>query len=161
MPGNVINCKKCNKVFQRRLADHCPDCVKQEEEQFAILYRALQKSASQGGMEVSVLAEQVGISAEKIEKMYLEGRLSTAGNYLKLPCQACSTLTREIERKGRYCIACSEQTANRAGVEVKSIQAIRQAEEDEKTRQERMEIIKKAPTGPVKDEPRHFGFSVR
>lgn len=161
MADSVLNCKKCNKIFQRRLGDVCPHCIKQEEEHFTVLYRTLQKTAAQGGISLEALAKQVGIPAETIEKMYLEGRLSTAGVYLKLPCQQCGTLTQESGRKGRYCLRCSESTATQAGVEVKSIQEIRKEEDLQKRQQEQMELLKK-PTPPRKEaEPSRFGFTVR
>jgi len=78
MGGNVMNCKKCNKIFQQRLHPICPACIRLEEEKFTHLYRLLQESASEGGIAIQVLSSTVGISVDEIEKMYMEGRLSTA-----------------------------------------------------------------------------------
>lgn len=144
MQATVCNCKKCGKIFQRRTTDICPECVKVEEEQFTLLYRTLQKSVSQGGIAIEELSAQVGVSIEDIEKFYLEGRLSTAGTLLKIPCQACGVMTRDIERKGRYCSKCSEETANKAGVEIKSVQEIEKAEAEEAKRQQQANMLKKA-----------------
>jgi hypothetical protein len=160
MSGKVLNCKKCQRIFQRRLSDLCPDCVKQEDDQFVILYRALQKTAAQGGIALDALALQMNIPAEAIEQMYLEGRLGMAGVYLKIPCQACRVLTHESERKGRFCVRCSEETANKAKVDVKSLRDLVREEDEEKRRQAQLRILKTAPP-PSKEEPQQFGFTMK
>ncbi len=160
--GEILNCKKCNKIFQRRLGDVCSDCVQMEEQHFKIIYRALQKHASTGGVSLIALSEQTGISQDIIEVMYLEGRLTTAGAYLKMPCQGCARLTSEKERRGRYCFACSESTANQAGVEVKSIQMLQREEEERLRRQEQLKILKRpAATALESKAPHHYGFTNR
>lgn len=142
MAGAVINCKKCNKIFQQRLHPICPECVKIEEEQFTLLYRQLQASAASGGIDIDVLADNSGITQEDIEKFYLEGRLSTAGLYLRMPCQACGAMCGEQDRKGRFCNTCSEVTANKAGVEVKPLQEIRKEEELTQQREAQGALLK-------------------
>jgi hypothetical protein len=134
MGGLVVNCKKCNKIFQQRLHPICPECIRLADEQFTLLYRRLQHSAAEGGIAIDDLAKELSISQEEIEKYYLEGRFSLAGMYLQIPCQACGVLCSERERKGRFCLSCSEETANQAGVEVKTFQELKQ-EEEEATRQ--------------------------
>lgn len=140
----VVNCRKCKKIFQKRLADICPECVRVEEEQFTVLYRTLQKSASQGGILIDDLAADVGMSVEDIERFYLEGRLSTAGIYLKMQCQACGMVMRDLDRRGRYCVKCSETTANQAGVEVKSIQELEKQEKQAQEQAQRMGLLKRS-----------------
>jgi len=159
MVGQVSNCRKCKKLFQRVASDLCQSCIALEEEQFTILYRALQKSGQQGGIAIDELAEQVGVPVEDIERFYLEGRLSTAGTNLKMPCQACGMMMRDIDRKGRYCVKCSEMTANRAGVEVKTMQQIQKADEEEHRRQQQMSLLKKSSLPGA--EARKFGSSHR
>lgn len=146
MAGAVINCRKCGKVFQKRATDLCPVCIQLEEEQFKILYRSLQKSASNGGIAIEELSVEVGISVEDIERFYRDGRLSTAASYLKLPCQACGVVMNEIDRRGRYCIKCSEIAATKAGVEVKSLQQLEKADEAERQRQQQLAMLKKHQT---------------
>jgi hypothetical protein len=164
MSGSVINCKKCNKIFQKRLHPICPECFKLEEEQFTLLYRQLQASAANGGIDINVLAETVGIPQEDIEKFYLEGRLSTAGLYLRMPCQACGAMCGEQERKGRYCNTCSEVTANKAGVEVKPIQEIRKEEEQMQKLEAQSALLKQNTQntqGARKEPQQQFGSFIR
>jgi Zn finger protein HypA/HybF involved in hydrogenase expression len=144
MPPTVINCKKCQRVFQRLVSDYCPDCMKQEDEQQTKIYRALQKSALQGGIEISNLSEQLGIAAEDIEKLYFEGRLATGGTFLKIPCQSCRRITQESERKGRFCLHCSEKASQQAGVSIRPLHTLR-SEEDERKKNELRTTLNSSP----------------
>lgn len=154
----ISNCKKCGKVFQRKANEvSCYECVKQEEEQFTLLYRTLQKSASQGGIAIEELSAEVGVSVEEIERFYWEGRLSTAGIFLKMTCQACGVMTKEADRRGRYCLKCSEMAANKAGVEIKTVQELDKAEAEEQRRQKQLSMLKK--NQPADKNARRFGVS--
>lgn len=155
----LCNCKKCGKVFQRGATDICSECIRMEEEQFTLLYRTLQKSASQGGIAIEELSAESGVSVEEIERFYREGRLSTAGIFLKTPCQACGMMTREAERRGRYCLKCSELAASKAGVEIKSLQELDKADEEEQRRQRQLAMLKKSQ--PSDRNQRRFGSASR
>jgi protein-arginine kinase activator protein McsA len=159
MAGAVANCKRCGKVFQKVRADICAPCVQVEEEQFTVLYRALQKSAAHGGVAITDLAAETGIPVDEIERYYMEGRLSTAGTHLKMPCQACGMMMRDIQRKGRYCVKCSEATANKARVEVKSVQELEKADAQDRLRQQQLALLKKNQS--VGTSARRFGSSLR
>ena len=139
----VINCKKCSKIFEKRLSDLCADCLKIDDENFRTLYRLLQKSATMGGVAISDLSDEVGIPVEEIEQMFLEGRFSTAGAMLKFPCQTCGVLVGSWQRKGRFCISCSEKTAQQAGVEVKSKTALLKQAEEEHQQQQQAALLRK------------------
>lgn len=134
------------------------------------VYHALQKSASQGGIAVKDLSQQLKIPADEIEALYMDARLGTAGTFLKTECQGCGLLILENDRKGRYCLACSELTATQAGVEVKSLQHLRAEEEMRKALQEQATQLAKMPVpvpAPVRAPshlpesvaPRRYGFS--
>lgn len=158
MVGAVINCKRCHKIFQKVTNhDHCPACVRLEEEQVTLLYRRLNKSAPEGGMLIHDLSAELEIPVEEIERFYLDGKLTTGANYLKTVCLGCGETIREIQRKGRFCVTCSENTANKAGVEVKYVQAIQKEEEAERRKQEQMQLLKK--NQPPTEQVRRFGFT--
>jgi hypothetical protein len=162
MGGLVINCKKCNKIFQQRLHPICPECVKLEESQLQSMYRILQESASSGGVAIDTLSEMVGMPQEDIEKHYLEGHLSTAGIFLQMPCQACGGMFGEKDRRGRYCVKCSEITANKAGVEVRPLQEIRKEEEEVQRREKQESVLKPSPVKPQGAERDYrFGSFIR
>lgn len=161
MKSTVANCKKCKKVFQKVLHNLCSDCIKLEEEQFKILYRTLQKSASNGGITIDDLSAEVGISVEDIESFYREGRLSTAGIFLKFSCQQCNVMMDERNRKGRYCLKCSDELASKAGVEVKSKQALEKSEAQERANQERLSLLKKNQPPAMISKSSRYGFASR
>ncbi|MBK8191013.1 MAG: hypothetical protein IPK79_11250 [Vampirovibrionales bacterium] len=128
--GRIVNCARCNRVFKKALNDKCPECVEAEYQQFQMMFRLLQSSAEHGGMFIDDLAEKVGLSVDYIEQFYLDAKLGTAGLFLKFKCRGCGELIAEINRKGRYCVNCSETISTRAGVEVKSrSQLTRESEE--------------------------------
>jgi hypothetical protein len=159
MVGAVINCKRCNKIFQKvGTQDNCTACVRLEEEHITTLYRRLQKSAADGGITIDELSAELDIPLDDIERYYLEGKLTTGVMFLKTTCQGCSAVIREIQRKGRFCVTCSEDTANKAGVEVKYMQTIQKEEEAERRRQEQMKLLKKNQP-PRGEQPRKFGFT--
>ncbi len=157
MSGAVVNCKKCRIVFKKRASELCPDCIKLEDKQFQILYRALQKSGANGGIAIDDLSSEVGIPIEDIEKFYREGRLSTAASFLKTPCQSCGVLVGETERSGRYCTKCGEIAATKAGVEIKSLQALEKEAAQEHARQQQMSLLKKKDSTPANKSFRSFG----
>jgi hypothetical protein len=159
MAAAVANCSKCNKIFQKILSDLCPTCIQLEEEQFTLLYRALQKSAAHGGIAIETLSADLGIPVEDIERFYLEGRLSTAGIFLKFSCQGCGLVVGDMARKGRYCLKCSEMTATKAGVEVKSRQELEKEDAKEAARQKQLALLKK--NQPTDNNTQRFGSTVR
>jgi hypothetical protein len=112
MSISVSNCKKCQRVFQRLASDYCPGCKSQDDEVCRSVYKELEKTSKEGGIEIEGLAKRLNISVEDIEKYYFEGRLSKMGALLKIPCQSCKKITSELERKGYFCLACYEKTSS-------------------------------------------------
>ncbi len=126
--SGIVNCKRCNKIFKKMVSEICPTCVEKENEQFQKMFRLLQSSQPHGGILIEDLSEQVGIPIEVIEEYYFEAKLGTAGLFLKFKCRACSEVLDENNRKGRYCIPCSNAVSNKAGVKVRSLQDIEREE---------------------------------
>jgi hypothetical protein len=142
MGGMVNNCKKCNKLFQQIRQPYCHDCNRIEEEKFSTLYRALQKSASTGGRSIDDLSAEMDIPVEDIERYFLEGCLGTAGTYLQINCQGCGMSCNANQRLGRYCVTCSELTANKAKVEVYSIHELNKRHSETQRREQQAEMLK-------------------
>ncbi|MBX2861099.1 MAG: hypothetical protein KTR14_07680 [Vampirovibrio sp.] len=126
----LANCRKCKKVFQKHLTDLCSVCIETEQNQFSKLYHLLQTSAP-NGIVIEDLAKEVNMPADAIEEMYIKGQLGTAAPFLRFKCKTCSTITDGRRRKGRFCLSCSEETARKAGVTVKSFNEIEQQEKEE------------------------------
>lgn len=140
MGVTVTNCKRCNKVFQQVRQPFCPACTKIEDDKFSRLYRALQNSALQGGIAIDTLAKSQSVPLEEVERHFLAGSFGTAGVYLHIYCQACGALCHANQRLGRYCVSCSETTANKAGVEVQNLKDLmkRQAHREQLESQARL-----------------------
>ncbi len=158
MNAALANCKKCKKLFQKRISDLCADCIALEDEQVRNLYRILQKSGAQGGMAIEELSHETGVSVEEIEEFYHDGRLGTAAPLLKFQCISCGIMMGELQRKGRYCVNCSEKMAAQAGVAVKNTNDLARESAEAQKRQEQMALLKKSN---VPDRPPSGGSSRR
>lgn len=141
MESSIINCDRCKNICRQNSRKLCQNCMATVEEQFTQLYRVLQSSGAHGGITLSDLSVQVGASMEDIERYYAEGRFSTASAYLKLPCQHCKTILGPTERV--YCTECNKTVATKAGVEIKSLQALKKESEDEKRLEAQQALLKK------------------
>ncbi len=134
-----------------------------ENSQFKQLFKALQDSKNNGGIIIADLSSLVNIPVEEIEDYYWGGKLGTAGAMLKFECRKCSVLISEFTRRGRYCVNCSDEVSEEAGVRVKSRQQI---EKDDKFQEERakevqqLELSRKAKQiNNLSDKkPRNSGF---
>ena len=153
----IANCKKCNKLYAHTGRDLCLQCLEADEAQFRMLYQTLQNTCKSGGIEITRLAEETGVSEDDIEAMYMTGRFSTAGIYLKFRCQSCDIMLNDINRKGRFCVNCSEKTATEARVEVKPLNELRKQEEKERRQQELKGLLKDRHA-PSTRHSRNFGF---
>ncbi len=159
MKATIANCKTCNNLFKKMTVDYCPNCFDVREENFKNVYRALQRTANTGGIAINELAENTETPLEMIEEFYHEGRLATASVLLKFPCASCGDLIPELQRKGRYCVNCSEKVANKAGVEVRSKQDLEKVQKEEMKKQQQASLLKK--TNAKEEIGRRFGFSSR
>lgn len=99
----VRNCPQCGKIFTYIRTNLCPECQKQDEENFRIVRKYI---AQNPGVGIEVVSENTGISEEKILKYLKEGRIVTGTvTQVKLACELCGT----VISGGRYCAACQEK----------------------------------------------------
>lgn len=145
---SVINCKKCNKVFKKQLSDYCPICIGERSELFTRLYRTIQHSEKDGGIAITELAQQEQTTVEEIETFYLDGKFGTAAMFLKIHCQNCKAVVGIHERTARYCIHCGGETAQKAGVQIRSLQEIREEEQQVKRQQDAAKLLSTAKPPP-------------
>ncbi|HOQ16714.1 MAG TPA: winged helix-turn-helix transcriptional regulator [Defluviitaleaceae bacterium] len=98
----VINCKKCNRLFQYiggRMI--CPVCHEEEEQEFKLLKEYLYEHPKATMVEVS---QATGVSVTAIRHYLREGRLIiTNDSPIGIECEKCG-----IEIKtGRFCERCA------------------------------------------------------
>jgi flagellar operon protein (TIGR03826 family) len=98
----LANCKDCGRLFNRMMKDICPDCIRQDENDFLIVNDYLRDHRGVSPQEVS---EQTEVALAKIYRYIREGRL-IAANYpgMTYPCERCE----EPIQTGRFCRPCSE-----------------------------------------------------
>ncbi|MDX2085601.1 MAG: hypothetical protein SFZ03_09460 [Candidatus Melainabacteria bacterium] len=161
---NLANCRRCGKIFQKVMQDRCTDCFSLEHEHFTILFRCLQASETEGGIEIDQLAEQTDISVEQIEQYYMEGRLGTASCFLKFKCQSCGKMLTNLQRQGRHCVNCNENFAKTAGVSIRDKQTIEKEEAKERRMKASQEFLaqrRQSSSAAGRDASRRFGFHQR
>jgi hypothetical protein len=168
----VTNCKHCHRVFRSSGAvEICNVCLQSDGGKIRQAYRLLQSSAmTTGGMHIEDVASNVGAAAEDVLEWYMANKLGTAAQFLIFACQGCKKTVRERDRQGRYCIACSKETSEKAGVTVKSTQQLElEAEQQQLFRQQEMAkqynakqgkpaTLYKAPSKKGFGEPSRFGM---
>lgn len=99
----VRNCPQCGKIFTFIRTNLCPECQKQDEENFKIVRKYISQNP---GVDIEVVSENTGISEEKILKYLREGRIvSGVATQIKLECELCGTFI----SGGRYCTSCQEK----------------------------------------------------
>lgn len=106
---NLKNCKRCGKLFVKVNKDICPDCVKQEEEEFTAVKEYLDKNPN---ATISNVSEETGVSEKMIRKFIEDGRLlTTKYSAVGVECKRCG---KEIS-KGRYCEECQVELQKQLG----------------------------------------------
>ncbi len=103
---DLRNCPKCGKLFAFTTRNMCPDCIKEEDDEFALVREYINEHIEATIDEVS---EATGISTSKILKFLKEGRLmiSPSNINIVIRCEMCD----EPILTGRYCKKCAEKFA--------------------------------------------------
>ncbi len=81
------NCPICGKVYPDSGGRACPDCIREENEQYLIVSEYLRDNK---GASVSQVAEHTGVPERQILKFLREGRLEITGSgEALLQCRLC------------------------------------------------------------------------
>ncbi|KJS19045.1 MAG: hypothetical protein VR72_20075 [Clostridiaceae bacterium BRH_c20a] len=102
---DLRNCPDCGKVFVYNTVNMCPDCRKEEEQEFIKVKEYLYKNPKIGAYDLSEATE---VDEGKIVRWVREGRIqgkSFPG--IVIPCDRCGKPIPE----GRYCGSCSNELA--------------------------------------------------
>ncbi len=101
----VRNCRRCGRVYSYiGGAPICPDCKKQDEEDFQKVKEYLYQNR---GASINQVSVDVDISVEKIKRYLKEGRLEIIGDdgNMILECENCG----KSIKSGRFCEECERQ----------------------------------------------------
>ena len=101
---DVRNCKKCGKVFAYNGHNLCPQCKKNEEEEFKIVKEYIYENP---GADIQLVSQETGVEVKKILRYLREGKLEIRegnGNLI-LDCERCGTSI----KTGRFCERCTAE----------------------------------------------------
>jgi len=102
---NIRNCKECGKLFQYDgISKLCYQCRKKDDEDFI---RVREYVYENPGANIMTVADETGVSEDKILRYLREGRLEIVGDNpgLVLDCERCG----KAIRTGRYCDECARE----------------------------------------------------
>ncbi|MDI3298849.1 MAG: MerR family transcriptional regulator [Bacillota bacterium] len=98
--GQLVNCRRCGRLFASAGAALCPECIEARERDFERVREWLDRhprgTASQA-------AEATGVPLAEVTGFIREGRLRLAGGELR--CERCGTAI----PNGRLCASCAEE----------------------------------------------------
>jgi len=97
----IVNCKKCGRIYAKDGFDRCPKCRDSEDELFKKVKEYLYEHP---GDSVQKVSEETGVDIKKIMRYLREGRLEIRedGPNLLLGCERCG----KPIRSGRFCPQC-------------------------------------------------------
>ena len=107
MAIDVINCKRCGKLFQRVTSKKlCPECLRELEEKFNEVKGYIREHPDTTIMEVST---ENDVSVEQIKQWIREERLEfTNSEGADIYCISCG----EAITTGKYCYKCKDKMAH-------------------------------------------------
>ncbi len=110
MALNIINCKRCGRIFQQITSRRiCPDCERALEDKFLEVRDYIRENPDVSIMEVSREKE---VSVEQIKQWVREERLLfTNAEGSGIECVLCGVPI----TTGKYCARCKEQMAHNLG----------------------------------------------
>ncbi|CAM3209365.1 TIGR03826 family flagellar region protein [Sporolactobacillus spathodeae] len=125
--AELSNCKNCGRVFVRVASPYCPECLKEQDRLFDLVYKYI-TSKEHRMATVPEVHEETGVSADLIYQWVREGRLTTSMfPNLGYPCKSCGTLI----QTGVVCESCRTKIEGE----------LRRADEEKKVSQKNQESI--------------------
>lgn len=118
MSLNVANCPRCGRIYAKTMKNLCPDCVKQEEELYELVYRYLRDNPKSTVQQVS---DNTGVPEERILTFLRQDRItSSEWSQLAYPCERCGTT--QIN-SGRFCESCTREMQQSLETAARSIRS--------------------------------------
>jgi flagellar operon protein (TIGR03826 family) len=101
MAAQLVNCRKCGKLFLR-IKNVCEECYKKQEDDFKSVTDYLRDFP---GSTIHELSEATGVSIGQIREYILANRI-LASNFMNIsyPCETCSSLI----QTGKICSNCQD-----------------------------------------------------
>ncbi|GAA0285708.1 flagellar operon protein (TIGR03826 family) [Gracilibacillus halotolerans] len=100
--AQLANCTRCGKLYAKTVKDVCPDCVKEYEKMFEIVYTFLRKRENRQAT-IPEIVEATGVEEKVILQFVKEKRLRQSQfPNLSYPCERCGNPIVE----GKLCSSC-------------------------------------------------------
>ncbi|WP_112181910.1 MULTISPECIES: TIGR03826 family flagellar region protein [Paraliobacillus] len=128
--GELDNCSNCGNLYVKVNRSVCPDCIKEEEKNFQIVYAFMKKRINRQAT-IPEITEGTGVEEELIIKFVKEQRLRASQfPNLTYPCDKCGNPIQE----GKLCSNCSKELTSALTYQdnIDSVQARNKAEENKK-----------------------------
>ena len=131
---NIRQCYRCDKLFQFRGKDICPDCVTAMDNMFTSVrdYLFDHREAS-----VEEVLENTGAERDDVIEWLREGRLIASQHKEKLlQCESCG----QAIASGRYCVDCNAEMVNKLE---STASLLKQNQQTQGAQASRMHTVKK------------------
>lgn len=129
MSGQLDNCPRCGKLFLKAFRDICPDCYKEEQQNFEKVYRFVRKQENRQASMQDII-EGTGVSEDDISRFIREGRLRVSNMpNLGYKCESCG----KTIKSGTICDDCKQQLAKELQ-KAEEIAAIKERQRQESNR---------------------------
>ncbi|MGP4040735.1 TIGR03826 family flagellar region protein [Gracilibacillus sp. D59] len=126
--GELANCARCDKVFVQTTNSICPDCIKEDEKQFQIVYDFLKKRENRQAT-IPEIVEATEVKEDIILQFVKENRLrSSQFPNLSFPCERCG----EPIASGKVCENCKNELSSDLRYQQEIEQVKRRNEQEEK-----------------------------
>lgn len=100
--AELANCRSCGKLFVRTSSPYCPECLKEQDRKFDVVYSYIREQEHRMAT-VPQVHEATGVETELIYQWVREGRLvTTLFPNLGYPCRSCGKMITE----GSLCDDC-------------------------------------------------------
>jgi uncharacterized protein len=101
---DIRNCRRCGKVYNFNGFAVCPNCTRQEQEDFDKIRDYLFKHPNSSALEVS---QATGLELKVITRFQKEGRIESDGMVTSdnLSCEKCG----QPVKSGRFCEQCVQK----------------------------------------------------
>jgi hypothetical protein len=111
---NLINCKKCGVLFQKKLRDICDKCLEKENKSVEQIEKYI-KNCSAQFISFEMINQKTGIELEEIEELYKKGRLTIITDRLLAKCKICGVEIKCTQGKSNFCAKCLNEVLSEDG----------------------------------------------
>lgn len=123
MKLNVINCRRCGTLFQKKSRTVCDRCIEIEKEHMRTISKFVETSSEL--VTLRQISEGTGISFDDVDEIYKGGQLLTyTTNRIVVKCGICNQDKKGSEMKGYFCEKCYEKMAEENGLGIKDPEKI-------------------------------------